>query len=111
MQAIKKIAYNSWDGKNKWWSIPYSVHFQEIIQSKIIDLGLTFSYIKESNTKTESKRVTPFEISNYKQVPENFILKLKELRYSHNTEKTYKNTTDSYRYGRLSKFQSHQRHR
>ena len=46
MQAIKKIAYNSWDGKNKWWSIPYSVHFQEIIQSKIIDLGLTLGQVK-----------------------------------------------------------------
>ena len=24
LQTIKKIPYNSWDGKNKWWSIPYS---------------------------------------------------------------------------------------
>ncbi|MDB0011679.1 site-specific integrase, partial [Crocinitomicaceae bacterium] len=96
MFAIKKIAYHSWDGKNKWWSIPYSVHFQNLIESKIIELGLTFSFIEETKTETENKRVTPFEISNYKYAPENFILKLKELRYSHNTEKTYKNAFEDF---------------
>jgi integrase/recombinase XerD len=96
MFAIKKIAYHSWDGKNKWWSIPYSIHFQNLIESKIIELGLTFSFIEETKTETENKRVTPFEISNYKYAPENFILKLKELRYSHNTEKTYKNAFEDF---------------
>lgn len=96
MFAIKKIAYHSWDGKNKWWSIPYSVHFQNLIESKIIELGLTFSFIEETKTETENKRVTPFEISNYKYTPENFILKLKELRYSYNTEKTYKNAFEDF---------------
>mgnify|MGYP001032099713 CR=1 FL=1 len=37
MFTIKKIPYHSWDGKNKWWSIPYSVHFQNLIESKIIE--------------------------------------------------------------------------
>jgi len=96
MFAIKKIAYHSWDGKNKWWSIPYSAHFQNLIESKIIELGLTFSFIEETKTETENKRISPFEISNYKQAPENFILKLKELRYSHNTEKTYKNAFEDF---------------
>ena len=96
MFTIKKIAYHSWDAKNKWWSIPYSIHFHELIQSKIIDLGLTFSFIEETKTETENKRISPFEISNYKYAPENFILKLKELRYSHNTEKTYKNAFEDF---------------
>ena len=96
MFAIKKIAYHSWDGKNKWWSIPYSVHFQNLIESKIIELGLTFSFTEETKTEIENKRISPFEISNYKYAPENFILKLKELRYSHNTEKTYKNAFEDY---------------
>ena len=90
MQTIKKIAYHSWDAKNKWWSIPFSIPFQEQIQSKIIELGLSYSFIEETLTKNSVQRITPFEIANYKQVPENFIFKLKELRYSINTEKTYK---------------------
>jgi len=111
MFAIKKIAYHSWDAKNKWWSIPYSVHFQELIQSKINELGLSYSYIEEVVTNNAVQRVSPLEIPNYKFTPENFILKLRELRYSQNTEKTYKGATDSYRYGRLPKFQPFQRYR
>jgi len=109
MQAIKKIAYHSWDGKNKWWSIPYSIQFQELIQSKINELSLSYSFIEEVVTNNLAQRITPLEIVNYKTTPENFILKLRELRYSHNTEKTYKGATDSYRYGRFHKFSSYQR--
>ena len=96
MQAIKKIAYHSWDGKNKWWSIPYSIQFQELIQSKINELSLSYSFIEEVVTNNLAQRITPLEIVNYKTTPENFILKLRELRYSHNTEKTYKGAFEDF---------------
>ena len=76
MLIIKKIAYDSWDGKNKWWSIPYSIQFQELIQSKINELNLSYSFIEEVVANNSAQRFTPLEIVNYKTTPENFILKL-----------------------------------
>ena len=99
LQTIKKIPYNTWDGKNKWWSIPYSDIFKDIIYTQINELGLSVIYkeeVDENSSLTIHKRITPFDISNYKVCPDDFILKLKELRYSLNTEKTYKFALEDY---------------
>jgi site-specific recombinase XerD len=52
--------------------------------------------VDEKSSLTIHKRITPFDISNYKVCPDDFILKLKELRYSLNTEKTYKFALEDY---------------
>ena len=99
LQTIKKIPYNTWDGKNKWWSIPYSDIFKDIIYTQINELGLSVIYkeeVDENSSLTIHKRITPFDISNYKVCPDDFIMKLKELRYSLNTEKTYKFALEDY---------------
>ena len=99
LQTIKKIPYHTWDGKNKWWSIPYSDIFKDIIYTQINELGLSVIYkeeVDENSSLTIHKRITPFDISNYKVCPDDFIMKLKELRYSLNTEKTYKFALEDY---------------
>jgi integrase/recombinase XerD len=99
LQTIKKIPYHTWDGKNKWWSIPYSDIFKDIIYKQINELGLSIIFkeeVDEKSSLTIHKRITPFDISNYKTCPDDFILKLKELRYSLNTEKTYKFALEDY---------------
>jgi site-specific recombinase XerD len=97
LQTIKKTPYNSWDAKNKWWSIPYSDSFKDLILQQIDELGLSVIYKEEATEAPNThKRITAFDIPNYKQCPEDFILKLKELRYSLNTEKTYKFALEDY---------------
>ena len=99
LQTVKKIPYHTWDGKNKWWSIPYSDIFKDIIYTQINELGLSVIYkeeVDENSSLTIHKRITPFDISNYKVCPDDFIMKLKELRYSLNTEKTYKFALEDY---------------
>ena len=66
------------------------IQFQELIQSKINELNLSYSFIEEVVANNSAQRFTPLEIVNYKTNPENFILKLRKLRYSHNTEKKIK---------------------
>ena len=91
MIEIKKIPYHSWDSKNKWWTIPFSEVFKDCIIRKTEELGLHYSFKEEENNITNSfKRITAFDIPNYKKCPENFILKIRELRYSSSTEKTYR---------------------
>jgi site-specific recombinase XerD len=91
MIEIKKTPYHTWDTKNKWWSIPFSEAFKIGIIRKIEELNLPYSYKEEDNSPVNSfKRITAVDIPNYKTCPENLILKIKELRYSSNTEKTYR---------------------
>lgn len=91
MIEIKKIPYHNWDSKNKWWTIPFSEVFKDCIIRKIEELRLPYSFKEEENNITNSfKRITAFDIPNYKKCPENFILKIRELRYSSSTEKTYR---------------------
>lgn len=96
MNLIKKIPYNSWDAKNKWWSIPYSKVFLAQLQQHIESLGLKSIYKIEASEEPKVKRLSAFDIPNYKRCPEDFILKIKELRYSESTEKVYKNALEDY---------------
>ena len=98
MNAIKKTPYHSWDSKNKWWSIPYSHHFMEQLQSQILELDLKYKLLEEEPTENslKIKRVSVNQISNYKVAPEDFVLKIKELRYSESTLKTYKNALEDF---------------
>lgn len=79
MNAIKKTPYHSWDSKNKWWSIPYSHHFMEQLQSQILELDLKYKLLEEEPTENslKIKRVSVNQISNYKVAPEDFVLKIK----------------------------------
>ncbi len=97
LRVIKKIPYNSWDAKNKWWSIPYSEVQRDALISIIAEINLSHQFIEEQpELGTKIKRISEFEIPNYKKCPPEFLLKLKELRYSVNTEKVYKSTLEDY---------------
>lgn len=88
--AIKKIPYNNWSGQNKWWSIPFANKFLEQVKAIAIEQQLNFLYEEEANDSHKTARITAYDIPNYRSCPDEFILKLKELRYSEHTVKTYK---------------------
>lgn len=50
----------------------------------------------ESAKEQKVKRITAFNIVNYKTCPEEFILKIKELHCSTKTEKIYKDAFEDY---------------
>lgn len=89
--AIQKIPYYYWDAKNKWWTIPYAEKFLDTVKSKCLEYSLTFTYEEEKPKENKVARITPFDIPNYRPCPEGFLLKLRELRYSESTLKTYAN--------------------
>ena len=88
--AIKSIPYNKWNKENKWWSVPYTDKFMKEIKTVADDQNLNYIYEEESGGRVLKPRISPFDIPNYRDCPEEFILKLRELRYSENTIKTYK---------------------
>ena len=52
--------------------------------------NLTLIYEEEEPTGNKKARISSFDIPNYRLCPDEYILKLRELRYSENTIKTYK---------------------
>ena len=79
---IKKYPYHSWDSKNKWWTIPFSEIYLNQIQSYALEQGLKVSYEEEPAGEMGVKRVSAFNVPNYRECPEGMILKLKEIRYT-----------------------------
>jgi len=90
-KAIQSIPYHSWNAQNRWWNIPFADKFLQDIKTIAIGQKLRLIYEEEEVILENKKaRITPFDIPNYRVTPDEFILKLKELRYSEKTIKTYK---------------------
>ena len=83
---IRKLPLSKWDAKNKWWSIPYTERFVEEIRREVKSMNWEMIYKEEPDSPgSKAKRITPFDVINFRKCPEEFTLKLKELRYSENT--------------------------
>lgn len=85
---LKSISLKKWDVNNKWWTFPYSDITRDMIIATCERSGIKLNY-EEEETGKGLKRPDPAEIPNYRECPEEYILKLKELRYSENTIRTY----------------------
>lgn len=94
--ALKKMPFYSWDNKNKWWTIPFSDRLFAEIKTLVGQEGLNFRYEEETNETGKVARKTEFDTPNYRSCPEKMILKLRELRYSEKTLKTYKSLLEEF---------------
>lgn len=88
-QAIKKMPFWSWDSTNKWWTIPFSDKLLADIEAVSKQENLVLRYETETDG-TKIARKSEFDSPNYRHCPEAMLLKMKELRYSFQTIKTYK---------------------
>lgn len=89
-KVIRAIPYCNWNAEYKWWSIPFAERFLAEIKSIAQTQNLTVLYEEEIKDTGKMLRVSKYDIVNYKECPPEYILKLKELRYSENTIKTYR---------------------
>ncbi len=96
IKLIKTFPYHSWDANNKWWTIPYSDKYLNELQAHAIDTGMKVSYEEAPANTAGVKRMTSFDIPNYRECPSEMILKLTELRYSENTIKIYKSLFEEF---------------
>lgn len=88
--AIKNIPYANWNPQNKWWTIPFAEKFLEEIKAVANNQNLKLIYEEEETDTSKKARISFYDIPNYRTCPEEYILKLKELRYSDRTLKVYK---------------------
>ena len=90
LKLIKKYPYHSWDTKNKWWTIPFSEKYLAEIQALATENGFHVIFEEEPEGAQGVKRVSACDVPNYRECPQEMILKLKEIRYSDKTIKVYK---------------------
>ena len=90
IKAIKNIPYSVWNPQNKSWSIPFAEKFLDEIKAVAQYENLNLIYEEEEIDTTKKPKTSQYDIPNYRTCPEEYILKLKELRYSDRTLKSYK---------------------
>ncbi|MFH1160446.1 MAG: hypothetical protein V1733_05805 [bacterium] len=86
---IMKLPFHYWDTKNKWWTIPYSEKFLEEIRATAKAVNLEILYEEEAEAEERARRLSPYDVVNYRRCPDEYKRKLIELRYSSNTLRTY----------------------
>jgi site-specific recombinase XerD len=94
---IHSLPYAVYNKQNKWWTIPYTEKYLTLLQQAALSQTLNFVYEEESATEQYAvERKSPTNTINYKQCPDEFMLKLIELRYSVNTQRTYKSMFEEF---------------
>lgn len=89
-KAVKSFPYYTWNDQEKYWSIPYTEKYLEEIKNYASNLCFKYTYKEEEPQVKKRERLEVYNIQNYRRCPKEYILKLKEMRYSENTIKVYK---------------------
>jgi integrase len=93
---IKKLPLSRWDAKNQWWTLPYSDNYLHKIKELAIARKFEFIYEEESKKTDRTPRLKVKNVNHYKQCPVEYLAKLQELRYSTNTQTSYKNAFEEF---------------
>jgi site-specific recombinase XerD len=87
--TIRKMPYSQWNAHNKWWTIPAAPAIIAKVEEVAHSQQLEVVHEQEQPPAERKSRITPFDIPNYRNCPDTYIFKLKELRYSDNTLRIY----------------------
>ncbi|WP_207765332.1 tyrosine-type recombinase/integrase [Solitalea longa] len=93
--AIKQLPFYKWDGKNKWWTIAFSEQNLTKLKLGLQAAGLRIIF-KEEAISDGCPKLSASTIVNYRFAPESLVEKLRELRYSQSTIKSYVNLFEEF---------------
>jgi len=88
-KLIKSFPFNKYHKEMKYWSIPYSERYLAEVKNFAVNLGMNLLYEEERLDNSKVARPTRETHPGFKECPEEYILKLRELRYSENTIRNY----------------------
>ncbi len=87
-EKLKKIPTCSWNPARKCWEVPFSEKYLAEIKRIASQHELQFTYHEENKPKIQPRK-SKKENQHYRNCPQGYVDKLKELRYSKNTIKVY----------------------
>lgn len=93
---LRKMPFSNWDSVNKWWTLPYTEKFLNEITAAAKAQNLETVLEEEKRGDDKTSKITAFDIPNYRSCPEEYILKMTELRYSESTMKTYRSMFEEF---------------
>lgn len=85
---LKKIPTSSWNPVRKCWEVPFSEKYLAELKRIASQHELHFIYHEENKPKLQPRK-SKKENQLYRNCPQSYMDKLKELRYSKNTIKVY----------------------
>jgi integrase/recombinase XerD len=86
---LRSVPFSKFNKDNNWWSIPNSELVIKNVKEKAEELKLNMVYINEAKG-VKKPRISNLDVPNYRPCPESMILKLRELRYSEASIRSYK---------------------
>ncbi|MFC2111398.1 site-specific tyrosine recombinase/integron integrase [Bacteroidota bacterium] len=95
ISLVKTLPYRSWDDVNGWWTV---VNTQEVIdklESFCKKHEMIVKYFNDSKKVIKGRQLKE-QIPNYKKCPQEYIDKLKLLRYSESTINTYSSSFEEF---------------
>ena len=95
-KLLKSFAFHRWDATNKWWTVPYTEKYLAEIEELAGAKSMKVTYEEEPKGDKGVPRSSPMEIPNYRRCPDEMIQKLREMRYSETTLKTYSNLFEEF---------------
>ena len=93
---LKSFAFHRWDATNKWWTVPYSEKYLSEIKELALAKGMKVTYEEEPKGDKGVQGVSPGDVPNYRRCPDEMVHKLREMRYSNSTIKTYTNLFEEF---------------
>ena len=86
---IKSLPFANWDSVNKWWTVAKSEKVLKDIENYCNTHNMRMVFFNQSK-KTLKGRLLKEHIINYRECPEEYLTKLRLLRYSKSTINSYK---------------------
>jgi len=92
---IRKFPFSKWNAENRWWMMPFAEKFVDEIKQLAEKYALNFVF-EEEMPGIKKTKTSQYDIPNYRFCPDEFSEKMKELRYSEQTIKTYKSMFEEF---------------
>ncbi len=87
---IKTLPFYIWDAENRLWTVAHTEGILLRLAEFCERRNWNYAYHEDLKKSSQKSRPRPGDILNYKPVPDSYTDKLKILRYSENTIRTYK---------------------
>lgn len=97
-KLLKSFAFYRWDATNKWWSVPYSERYLAEIKELALTKGMKVTFEEEPKGDKGLPKVATEAVPNYRHCPDEMRQKLREMRYSESTLKTYTQAINSIKF-------------
>jgi site-specific recombinase XerD len=92
---LKRIPLCRWNAAENCWESPFSEKYLAELKELAHNYKLDVIFKEEQKSKLKA-RTSRYDIVNYRHCPDEYLAKLRELRYSKNTLATYKHMFEEF---------------